>query len=255
MERTEQINCSVIRDLLPLYADHVLGHDSTAIVDAHLPDCPPCTAELEALRAPVPQKEKNPKRLLKKTRRRLWMILAGLLVVCLLAGIGGAALLSDPIPVAYDPAYFAEDLLVFHREDSGLYFTVRRGDNNYAISNVRMMDDIITEDGKEIHVMYITWHQTRWNALRGRLGGGDKQTTIGLRSMSPGTARLPLTRVYYYGYQEMFGGGDNEDGWSQRVAVLERSQLIWDAKTAGEPEAREMPWNIPYDESTTMPLD
>ena len=42
--------CSIIRDLLPLYADDVCSDASRQMIEKHLPECPDCAAELEKLR-------------------------------------------------------------------------------------------------------------------------------------------------------------------------------------------------------------
>ena len=44
------MDCEVIRDLLPLYADDVCSEGSKKIVEEHLPECPECSALLENLR-------------------------------------------------------------------------------------------------------------------------------------------------------------------------------------------------------------
>ena len=46
-----KINCGVIRDLLPLYADDACSEESRLLVDEHLRECPECTGVLERLRA------------------------------------------------------------------------------------------------------------------------------------------------------------------------------------------------------------
>ncbi len=46
-----KIDCSVVRDLLPLYADDVCSDASRQIVDEHLKDCADCAAELKRLKA------------------------------------------------------------------------------------------------------------------------------------------------------------------------------------------------------------
>ncbi len=43
--------CSIIRDLLPLYADDVCSGASRELIEKHLPECPECSAELERLRS------------------------------------------------------------------------------------------------------------------------------------------------------------------------------------------------------------
>lgn len=45
----ETISCSIIKDLLPLYADGLLSTESAQIVQAHLSTCPDCCQEYEAL--------------------------------------------------------------------------------------------------------------------------------------------------------------------------------------------------------------
>ena len=43
--------CEIVRDILPLYADHVCSDTSREIIDEHLKTCPDCAAYLEQIRA------------------------------------------------------------------------------------------------------------------------------------------------------------------------------------------------------------
>jgi hypothetical protein len=43
--------CSVVRDILPLYLENMVSGETSAFVKAHLETCPECAAELEAMRA------------------------------------------------------------------------------------------------------------------------------------------------------------------------------------------------------------
>lgn len=43
--------CSVVRDILPLYLENMVSEETGAFVKEHLEHCPPCTAELETLKA------------------------------------------------------------------------------------------------------------------------------------------------------------------------------------------------------------
>ena len=47
------INCDVIRDLMPLYADDLLSQSSRALVEAHIAVCPECKKILDAMRSPL----------------------------------------------------------------------------------------------------------------------------------------------------------------------------------------------------------
>ena len=46
-------NCDVIRDLLPLYAEHITSEATNALVEEHLAECEVCRAELEQMEQPV----------------------------------------------------------------------------------------------------------------------------------------------------------------------------------------------------------
>ena len=65
-------DCSIVQDLLPLYAEDMLREETKEFVDAHLAQCAPCRAELAALKADVPSAPVNaqPLRSLKKQLRR-----------------------------------------------------------------------------------------------------------------------------------------------------------------------------------------
>ena len=45
--------CSIIRDILPLYVENMVSEDTAEFVKEHLESCPVCRAELEKLREPV----------------------------------------------------------------------------------------------------------------------------------------------------------------------------------------------------------
>ena len=42
-----KLECDVIRDLLPLYAEKLASPASSALVEQHLAACPACRAQLE----------------------------------------------------------------------------------------------------------------------------------------------------------------------------------------------------------------
>ena len=48
-----KMNCDIIRDLLPLYAEHITSEATNALVEEHLAECEACRAELEQMEQPV----------------------------------------------------------------------------------------------------------------------------------------------------------------------------------------------------------
>ncbi|MEY8420748.1 zf-HC2 domain-containing protein [Oscillospiraceae bacterium 44-5] len=48
-----EVECGVIRDLLPLYEDGAASEETTQLVREHIKDCPACREELRKMRVPV----------------------------------------------------------------------------------------------------------------------------------------------------------------------------------------------------------
>ncbi len=67
--------CSIVRDLLPLYVEGLVSEETSAYIEAHLAACPACNAERDALSVPAPAVEPPPGEEeiapLKKIRKRL----------------------------------------------------------------------------------------------------------------------------------------------------------------------------------------
>ena len=122
-------NCEIVRDLLPLYAEHIASPASTALVEEHLVECPACRAELEQMEKPVPvQLEKEPDAPLRTikialTRRRLHTVLCTLLVV-LAVGLGCFGRYAY---TAYDKVGFFEARL------QASYETAENGDKGWVL--------------------------------------------------------------------------------------------------------------------------
>ena len=68
-----KLSCSVVNDLLPLYADSLCSEESAALVREHLESCEACRQRLETLRqpeAPAAESAAPMKKLKKELRRR-----------------------------------------------------------------------------------------------------------------------------------------------------------------------------------------
>ena len=99
--------CSIVRDILPLYAEKMVSKDTAEFVKGHLENCPVCCAELEKLREPVevqaePQTDIDaaPLKRLKKTllMKKMQTILCTVAVLL--------ALLLSGISLLIAPEYF-----------------------------------------------------------------------------------------------------------------------------------------------------
>ena len=89
-------DCSIVQDLLPLYAEDMLREETKEYVDGHLAQCVPCRAELASLRAEVTPASVSaqPLRDLKKQlqRKKLTAVLLAVALALTLATAGFAYL-------------------------------------------------------------------------------------------------------------------------------------------------------------------
>ena len=93
----EKIDCCIVKDLLPLYADGVVSDESAALVREHLAGCESCRGELEALKKRLvlpetPKIQEESVRVLKGFRRR-WKK-KKLAIACLSAALTALILVS-----------------------------------------------------------------------------------------------------------------------------------------------------------------
>lgn len=88
----EQIDCGVIRDLLPLCADGVASPEGQALVQRHLEQCPECKREMEAMKRPVALPPEGGKQLKRFARRWSWRrmtaAVAATALLCVTAAAG-----------------------------------------------------------------------------------------------------------------------------------------------------------------------
>ena len=98
-------DCSIVQDLLPLYAEDMLREETKEFVNRHLSQCAACRAELDALRADVkPQPvSAQPLRDLKRQlrRKKLTAVLLAVTLALTLATTG-FAYLTAPQYLPYD---------------------------------------------------------------------------------------------------------------------------------------------------------
>ena len=80
----DKMNCNVIGDLLPLYADDVVSEDTKALVEEHLVDCEECKERYqemkreieEDIRLKAAEAERSALLAAKKKIRKKWIITA-----------------------------------------------------------------------------------------------------------------------------------------------------------------------------------
>lgn len=116
--------CSIVRDLLPLYAERLTSPETAAFVEKHLRTCADCRAALQETQAPPalqPAPDAAPLQHLQKrlARKRLQIIVMTALFV-LTAVISAAGILNAPI---YFP--YTDDLVQVTEDAGALELTFR----------------------------------------------------------------------------------------------------------------------------------
>lgn len=121
-----KMNCDVIRDLLPLYADEVCSEASKALVEEHLQSCESCEKELRIMRsgesAAIAEEVDIAQAAQKAWKKnKLRNLLLGILAAALLFGAGYGLTVPNILPV--DERYLRVDDVIYHPEQDE--FTVK----------------------------------------------------------------------------------------------------------------------------------
>ena len=105
------LNCNIIRDLLPAVADEIASADTEALVKEHIEQCADCRAALDAMRAPSPAPTADEKEIdyLKKTRKKGWRAVIGAVLAVLALCAAALAVRAFVIGSAGDPAWLMSE--------------------------------------------------------------------------------------------------------------------------------------------------
>lgn len=155
--------CSIIRDLLPLYAEKMTSQDTDAFVEEHLRTCAGCREEYERMREPEAPQDTDtvPFVKLRQTMRKKriqTIVCTAILVVALLVSV--LAVLNAPEYLPYSP-----DLLsVTEYEDKSILITFAETVTDYRCELYRTPSG----DGRyDYHIEAWSSLWDRWFSDRG----------------------------------------------------------------------------------------
>lgn len=127
--------CSIIQDLLPLYAENMVRSDTAAFVEAHLKGCAACRKDYEKTREPQPAQELSDAAPLLKLSRKMkvkriqTIALTALFVIALF--VSAFAVLDAPIYFPYSEGIVTSEpfgdqgmLLTFDEDVTDFSYTV-----------------------------------------------------------------------------------------------------------------------------------
>ena len=163
--------CSIVKDLLPLYVENLVSDETRAFVEAHFAECDDCRKAFDGDRTAVEKAPdesalplKNVKENLKQQNHKRILIAVLIAMIVLITGFG---YLTTPQYVPY-----SEELLSISEKADGSI--VVSFDNEKVTSFV--VDDFgFNENGDEV-VIYIHAWKTIWNNLF--FGGGIQDVIL-----------------------------------------------------------------------------
>lgn len=162
-----KLDCEVIRDLLPLYAEQMASPASTELVEEHLQECEACREHLRQMQMPVPVKpETEPDKPLQEIRKNInrkqqRTMLAAMVLILLLAA---AVVFGSYAYSAHDPVTLEEAQVVTYYQQTtpgtpGWVLQARGTDVYLKIDLTRKLDgaDVVLIP---VRYRYAKWHDT-----------------------------------------------------------------------------------------------
>ena len=175
--------CSIVRDLLPLYAESMVSPETASFMEEHLKDCEHCRKEYERLKAPcaVPaQNDSAPLLMLQKkmaAKRLRTIVLTAVFAVALL--VSAFAVLDAPVYLPY-----TEELLAVEPVgENGLQITF---DPSVTDFNYTVYQD---PDGGNFYYCDVEAWYSLWDRW---FSGGEEQRTAVVFPAKP----YPVTVMY-----------------------------------------------------------
>ena len=175
--------CSIVRDLLPLYAESMVSPETASFMEEHLKDCEHCRKEYERLKAPcaVPaQDDAAPLLMLQKkmaAKRLRTIVLTAVFAVALL--VSAFAVLDAPVYLPYPE----ERLAVEPVGENGLQITF---DPSVTDFNYTVYQD---PDGGNFYYCDVEAWYSLWDRW---FPGGEEQRTAVVFPAKP----YPVTVMY-----------------------------------------------------------
>lgn len=205
--------CSIVRDLLPLYVEDMVSPETAEFVGEHLKSCETCQAEVQNLRQPPavtpPTQEEHPEAPLRRLQKKLLLkrmqtaLLAGGFVLVVL--LSAFAILSAP---RYFP-YTAQLLEVTEQADGSLTITFDQAVTQCQVESLGTQEPDNQSESYSIQAWTSPWDQ--WFSR-----SGSRTLTI-----TPQTDRM--VRVYYAqnnGQGDVLVYGQHPDGGMETLPRL-----------------------------------
>lgn len=258
-----EINCEIIKDLLPLYVDKLVSEETKNIVEEHIEECDNCKSTLEDIN---PEEKINPednikqvdcfKKIKKKSRKKIVIsILLGMIVT--LVGVFAIWMHGFPVPsndLEYSTTVRGKDVIieVKHVSDTQIITSLKLSEHNgivdvhvrahsvpdifranrtykyiytseTEISSVRMGRTILWENGTEIRKETAKIYNIRHN------GSSDILSTLETIKPLGITAPISFNNTYIGLKEEIPASGEEKYLENMRTASCVLLALVYDS--------------------------
>lgn len=215
------MNCNIIKDILPLYVDNVVGEDTKKLVEAHLENCEACRKEAALLKKEVmiPEsqaarvQDAEPLKAFKKKWRNKKAIVSLLSVV---VAVGIMIGLLSFMTYHYSVVPYDSSLITVEETDGQVY-AVYHGD---SVGKIAVIDPTSVQmDGTSKKVVVFYYSETLWSRyIEPLFHQKNEDTSRGYRYLLGASDQID--RVFY-------GGFDSQNAFSDLPQVLEDATLAW----------------------------
>ncbi|WP_026674801.1 zf-HC2 domain-containing protein [Alkalihalobacterium bogoriense] len=218
----KEIKCTIIQDVLPLYIDGVVSHDTKEMVDIHLKTCENCRKEYESMKQelyiPVDNQTSPIKNMKRKWRNKKFIVsLVSVFVTAILlyGAFAAAVYIETVIP-------YSDDLIRIEKLDNNQLVSIYTGESYAAVHTTHPFPIEINGEIQHISFMYYTksFAESPTRDLF-NLNKNHKQEYI-----FPIPEFTKADAVYYVKY-DTFAVSGGKETWP---SILKRGELIWEKK-------------------------
>ncbi len=216
----EEIKCTIIQDLLPLYVDGVVSEDTKELVNQHLKTCKACQKEYEQMTqtmyVPIENKATLFKKINKKWNRKKIMLIGGSVLTTALfcfAAFSYVFHYEKPIP-------YSKELFEIEQQEDGTLVSNYFGKSH---AGTHMTHPLKVEiDGEKKNISLINYVETMANSPTSNYLREDERT-------GPERSKLPdsqtVDAVYYGQFDLEKVIITKEQTWDE---LLQDMTLIWE---------------------------
>lgn len=117
-----KLDCTIVRELLPLYHDNVMGEEARVSVEEHLAECTACAARLEELDSNLPALDDGvdtgksfAEFTKRRKRKRIFIYLLCFVIGALVVGVVALHIARTANIIPYSPDAFSDSpMLIYH---------------------------------------------------------------------------------------------------------------------------------------------